>query len=425
MTTATSTETLALHGGPKAVQRPLNRYKGAALIGEEEKRAVMEVLDSRSLFRYYGPDLLSKVAGFETDFARYLDAPFVAASSSGTAALRCGLAAMGIGAGDEVIVPAVTFIASVGAIVAQGAIPIFAEVDDLLTLDPTALEPLLTERTRAIMPVHLTGVAADMDPIMEFARRHGLGVIEDAAQACGSFYRDRRVGTIGDAGAFSFQLEKNITSGEGGALATADEELYKRAVKFSDQGGQFPIQSGGIRDLVGGEPFLGENLRMTEIAGAILGCQLARLDGMLDQVARVRQTVLDGLQDLPIELGPSDPDRDRHALGVGFRLPSAAQASAVVEALQAEGVPAGLVYGGKPVYANRQVLERRQMTRGCPFNCACADHRHVEYHMGMCPRTEDLLSRYVGVGLGPLLDEEDLAAVVHGIRKVITQLEMN
>ena len=422
MSMSQTTERLAINGGKPAVHRPLERYKGAAVIGEEEKRAVMEVLDSRSLFRYYGPDLLGKVAAFETDFARYLDVPFVAASSSGTAALRAGLAAMGVGAGDEVIVPAITFIASVGAVVAQHAIPIFAECDDLLCLDPAGIEPLLTERTRAIMPVHLTGVAADMDPIMELARRHGIGVIEDTAQACGSWYKDRRLGSIGDMGAFSFQLEKNITCGEGGALATADEELYKRAVKFSDQGGQFPIQSGGIRDLVGGEPFLGENLRMTEICGAILGCQLARLDDILHRVEHARTTVLAGLSDLPLEFGRQDPGRNRHALGIGFQLPDPEQASRVVKALQAEGVPAGLVYGGKPVYANRQILEQRTFTRACPFSCSCTDHRKVTYQMGMCPRTEELLARYVGIGLGPFFTDDDLHDIVHGIRKVITQL---
>ena len=422
MSISQRTETLAIQGGTPAVRRPLEHYKGAAVIGEEEKRAVMEVLDSRSLFRYYGPDLLGKVAAFEADFARYLQVPFVAASSSGTAALRAGLAAMGVGAGDEVIVPAITFIASVGAIVAQHAIPIFAECDDLLCLDPSSIEPLFTERTRAIMPVHLTGVAADMDPIMELARRYGIGVIEDTAQACGSWYKGRRLGSIGDVGAFSFQLEKNITSGEGGALAMADEELYKRAVKFSDQGGQFPIKSGGIRDLVGGEPFLGENLRMTEIAGAILGCQLARLDNILDRVEHARTIVLAGLRDLPLELGRSDPERDRHALGVGFHMPSPEQASSVVTALQAEGVPAGLVYGGKPVYANRQVLEQRTFTRCCPFSCSCTDHRKVTYSMGMCPRTEELLARYVGIGLGPFFTDDDLNDIVHGIRKVMTQL---
>ncbi len=422
MNAGTQTEALAIHGGPKAVQRPLNLGKGIAVLGEEEKRAVMEVLESRSLFRYYGPNLLYRVAQFETAFARYLDVPYVAACSSGTAALRLGLGAVGVGAGDEVIVPATTFIASVGAVVAQHALPIFAEVDEHLALDPAAIEPLITERTRAIMPVHLYGMAADMDGIMAVARRHGIAVVEDTAQACGSFYKGRRLGTIGDAGAFSFQLEKNITSGEGGALATADEEIYKRAVKYSDQGGQFPIQSGGIRDLVGGEPILGENLRMTEIAGAILGCQLQRLDDILAGIEHARAFVLEGIRDLPVQMWPSDPDRDRHAVGVGFYLPSAEQALALKEALQAEGVPAGQVYGGLPVYANKQILEQRTFTRGCPFSCSCTDHRKVTYRMGMCPRTEDLVRRSVGITLGPFLSDEDLADIVHGIRKVAAQL---
>src|SRR5262245_6670916 len=181
-----------------AVPQPLERYKGAAVIGDEEREAVLEVLASRSLFRYYGPDLLGKVAQFERDFAAYLGLPYVLACTSGTAALRLSLVACDVGAGDEVIVPAATFIATVNAVVAQGAIPIFAESDEHFSLDPVAIEPLITDRTRAIIPVHLYGVAADMDPIMAIARQHGLRVIEDTAQSCGSSYHDRRLGTIGD-----------------------------------------------------------------------------------------------------------------------------------------------------------------------------------------------------------------------------------
>ncbi len=415
-------ETLAIDGGPKAVQRPLNRYKGASLIGEEEKRAVLEVLESQSLFRYYGPNLLYKVAQFEAAFAGYLGVPFVAAASSGTAALRIGLAALGVGAGDEVIVPATTFIASVGPIVTQGALPIFAEVDEHFTIDPAGIEALITPRTRAIMPVHLMGVAADMDPIMAIARRHGIAVIEDSAQACGSFYKGRRVGSIGDIGAFSFQLEKNITSGEGGAVVTSNEELYKRAVKYGDQGGQFPVQHGGIRDLVGGDPFIGENLRMTEIAGAILGCQIERLDAILARIAHARKVVSQGIADLPLHAPPAASERDRHALIAGFYLPTPDLAQAFVAALSAEDVPAGLIYGGKPVYAARQILEQRTITRGCPFACSCTDHRKVTYHMGMCPRTEDLLQRCVAIGIGPMYSDDDLSAIVDGIRKVATHL---
>src|SRR5215211_2824615 len=144
---------LAIDGGPKAVTQSLERYKGAAVIGDEEREAVLEVLQSRSLFRYYGPDLLGKVAQFERDFAAYLGLPYALACTSGTAALRLALIACGVGAGDEVIVPAATFIATVNAVVAQGAIPIFAESDEHFSLDPTTIEPLITPRTKAIIPV--------------------------------------------------------------------------------------------------------------------------------------------------------------------------------------------------------------------------------------------------------------------------------
>lgn len=417
-----TTDRLAIHGGEPAVKRPLNQYKGAALIDEEEKAAVLDVLTAQSLFRYYGPHLLEKTAAFEAAVAAHLRVPFAAACSSGTAALRMGLIALGVGAGDEVIVPATTFIASVNAVVAQGAIPIFAEVDEYLCLDAAAIEPLLTERTRAIMPVHLNGVAVDMHPLMAVARRHDVAVLEDTAQACGSSYRGTKLGTIGDVGAYSFQLEKNITSGDGGLLVTRDEDLYKRAVKYSDQGGQFPIQSGGVRDLVGGEAYLGENLRMTEIAGAILGVQLRRLDAMLERVAQARQTVLSAIDDLPVQFPTPDPDRDQHALGILFYLAAAEQAGDFVHALRAEGVPTAQVYGGKPVYANPQVLEQRTMTRTCPFRCSCTDHRRVSYQMGMCPRTEDLLARSVGVALGPKMDDRDLSDIIRGIRKVAAHL---
>ncbi|MDQ3328638.1 MAG: DegT/DnrJ/EryC1/StrS family aminotransferase, partial [Chloroflexota bacterium] len=406
------------NGGEPAITRPLNHYKGAAMIGEKEKAAVLEVLTAQSLFRYYGPHLLEKTAAFETAAAAYLDVPYAAACSSGTAALRMGLIALGVGAGDEVIVPATTFIASVNAVVAQGAIPIFAEVDEYLCLDAVGVEPLLTERTRAIMPVHLNGVAVDMDPLMALGRKHGVAVLEDTAQSCGSAYRGTKLGTIGDVGAFSFQLEKNITSGDGGLLVTRDEELYKRAVKYSDQGGQFPIQSGGVRDLVGGDAFLGENLRMTEIAGAILGVQLQRLDAMLDRVAQARQTVLSAIDDLPMQFPTPDPERDQSALGILFYLLSSERASEFVRALRAEGVPTAQVYGGKPVYANPQVLEQRTMTRSCPFRCSCTDHRRVTYQMGMCPHTEDLLARSVGIALGPMMDDQEVSGIVRGIQKV-------
>ena len=416
-------ERLAIDGGTPVITRQLNHYKGAAVIGEEEKRAVLEVLDSQSLFRYYGPRLLFKVAAFEADFARFVGASYALATSSGTAALRLGLAGLGVGPGDEVIVPAVTFIASVGAVVASRARPVFAEVDETLQLDPSDLPRRLTKRTRAIMPVHLGGIAADMDAIVAFARAHGLRVIEDAAQSCGSFYRDRRVGTLGDVGCFSFQLEKNITSGEGGIVVTDDPEVFRRATIYSDQGGQFWTSHAGVRDTVGGQPVIGENLRMTEIAGAILGCQLAKLPVILNRIERNTGIVRRALEAIDgLRLRPATPERDRHALGVVFYLSTAEQADTFARALQAEGVPAGKIYGGQPVYAARQILNQWTITDGCPFNCPSFFPEPIRYEMGMCPRSEDLLARAVGISIGPFYEEEDLADIIAAVEKVAHHL---
>lgn len=414
---------LAIDGGQPVIDRPLNRYKGAAVIGEQEKAAVMEVLESQSLFRYYGPHFLSKVATFEQHFAQFIGAQYAAAAANGTSALRLGLAGLNIGPGDEVIVPAVTFIASVGAIVASRARPIFAEVDESMQLDPNDLAKRLTKQTKAIMPVHLGGVAVDMDPVLAFARQHGLKVIEDAAQSCGSLYKGKHVGTLGDVGCFSFQLEKNITSGEGGIIVTDDHETFRRAVIYSDQGGQFWTSHAGVRDTVGGQPVIGENLRMNEITGAILACQLTKLEEILRRIERNTGIVRDAVSEIAgFHLRPRDPDRDRYALGVLCYLPSAEQAERVGAALRAEGVPAGKVYGGLPVYAAPQILNQWTITRGCPFDCPCYFPEPVEYHLGMCPRSEDLLARSVSISVGPFYEEEDLDDIITGVQKVAHHL---
>jgi 8-amino-3,8-dideoxy-alpha-D-manno-octulosonate transaminase len=416
-------EKLAVDGGTPVIQREFNRYKGAAVIGEEEKRAVMDVLESRSLFRYYGPNLLSKVATFEKNFASFVGATYAAAAANGTAALRMGLGAVGVGPGAEVIVPAVTFIASVGAIVANRARPVFAEVDETLQLDPNDLERCLTPRTRAIMPVHLGGTAVDMDPVLAFARKHNLKVVEDAAQSCGSFYKERHVGTLGDIGCFSFQLEKNITSGEGGIVVTDDPELFRRAVIYSDQGGQFWTSHAGVRDTVGGQPLIGENLRMNEIAGAILDCQLQKLSEIMNRIERNTGIIRNALQEIKsLQFAPYSPERNRHSLGVLTYFPTGEQADKFAQALRAEGVPAGKVYGGKPVYAAPQILNQWTITDGCPFNCSTYFPEPIQYSMGMCPRTEDLLNRGVSISVGPFYEEEDLDDLIVGVQKVAHHL---
>jgi 8-amino-3,8-dideoxy-alpha-D-manno-octulosonate transaminase len=229
-------DALAIEGGKPTKERPdPPMYPGGMLIGEEEEQAVLEVLRAKRLFRYYGPEPgPSKVEELEKAFAEHAGTRYALAVTSGTAALICGLQGIGVGPGDEVIVPAYTWIASPGSVVAVGAVPVVAEVDESLTLDPADVERKITPYTKAIMPVHMRGTPSRMDALMDVARRHGLKVIEDAAQADGASYKGRRLGSIGDVGCFSLQFNKILTSGEGGMVITNDEQVWKRALMFHD-----------------------------------------------------------------------------------------------------------------------------------------------------------------------------------------------
>lgn len=410
---------LAVDGGAPLIERPLPTGKGVSLLGDEEGKAVLEVLESRSLFRYYGPALLDKVREFEDAFCARLGASYAVAVSSGTAALRVALAALGVGCGDEVVVPAFTFIATVNAVVSMGAVPVFAEMDETLGLDPADLEARLGPKTAAVIPVHLENGPCDMDPIMEVCRRRGVPVIEDSAQAMGASYHGRCLGTIGDLGTFSMQLEKNITTGEGGVVTSEDETLHLRAARYQDQGGQFVTSTGKERGSDRLAPFVGENLRMTELAGAVAGVQLGRLDGILAAQRANRRRILDAVGPLPgvgLRRQP-DPAGDGGS-SITMFLPDRDRAKRFARALIAEGVPAGQMYRGRPVYATESILEKRTVSgKGGPWNCG--EHpTDVEYRMGMCPRTEDLASRSAIVVVGPAYTPGDCDRVAQAVAEV-------
>ena len=415
--------TLAIDGGTPVRTTRLPLGRGLTLLGDEERDAALEVLESRSLFRYYGPNLLGKVEAFERGLSEMLAVPHAVAVSSGTAALRAGLAALGIGCGDEVIVPCFTFIATVNAVIAAGAVPIFCEIDASLGADPTDVDAKITDRTVAVMPVHLENQGCDMDRLLDVTKRRGIVVIEDACQAIGSSYKGRALGTIGDCGAYSLQLEKNITSGEGGALVTNDEQLYVRAARYTDQGGQFVTSYGSERGGELTEPFAGENLRMTEIAGAIAGAQLQKLPGLIERQRTNRRKILETLGTIDgLEVRASnDPDGDG-ASSITFFLPDADVAKRFGRALFKEGVPCVQFYNGEPVYMTPHILAKRTASnKGGPWNCA--EHpTDVEYRRGLCPRSEELVARNITLGVGAAYSPADCEDVATAIAKVASHL---
>ena len=258
---------------------------GFEIFGDEERREVGDVLDTGVLFRYGFDEARGghwKARSFEAELSRRLGADYCHVCSSGTAALDIAMAACGIGAGDEVIVPAFTFIATIEGVLQAGAVPVFADIDETLCLDPESVRDRITERTRAVLPVHMCGSMARIDELASLCAESDLRLIEDTAQAVGASFHGRSLGTFGDIGCYSFDPVKTITCGEGGAVVTDDESLYHRAEQYSDHGHDHVGNDRGAE----GHPILGTNHRISELGAAVGLAQLRKLDWILETQRR-------------------------------------------------------------------------------------------------------------------------------------------
>ncbi len=275
---------------------------GGVRMGDEEEEAVVaavrEVMRAKRLFRYFGvsrnPFQKSKVLEFERAFAARMGVAHALAVNSGTSALVCGLVGLGVGPEDEVIVPAYTWVSTASAVLAVGAVPVIAEVDESLTLDVADVSRKISPCTRAIIPVHMRGAPAAMDELMALAHEKGLYILEDAAQAAGASFHGKAVGSIGHAGAYSFHMTKIIAAGEGGMVTTNDDGIYRRALMYHDSA-VCPHEGVPIEEWLPGV-----NLRLSELHAAVAQVQLLRLDSMLADMraskARLRQVAGDELQ---------------------------------------------------------------------------------------------------------------------------------
>ncbi|NQT94238.1 MAG: DegT/DnrJ/EryC1/StrS family aminotransferase [Lentisphaerae bacterium] len=325
-------------------------------MGQEEIDAVAKVIQSGQLFRYRGGEG-GEVSRFEQRLCEMMGVKYALSVSSGTGALICGLVGMGVGPGDEVIIPAYTWLASAGAILSAGAIPVLCDVDKSLMLDPDALERMITPQTKAVMPVHMGGRPCDMDRICSVAAAHGVRVIEDACQAVGGSYHGRRLTSFGDCGAFSFNQFKNITCGEGGALLTNDRKIYERALIYHDMGCTFRGHSGTMTE----PAFLGNTFRSNEIAGAILNVQLDRLDSILERLRQRRDWVLEvvNARDVPFALAPTADRAGECGCSASFFFESAQQRHSVGERFNALDPNCSLgspIDSGLHLYTNWTVL---------------------------------------------------------------------
>lgn len=357
---------------------------GAYRLGDEEKKEILDVLESGYLFRYGSmddPRFKKKVYTLEEEFARYCGLKHALATSSGTSALYVSLKAMGIGEGDEVIVPAYTFVATYSAVIFAGAVPVLAEIDESLTLDPGDVERRITPKTKAVIPVHMLGNPCDMDALKDIADRRGLMILEDACQAGGGSYRGRKLGSIGHMGAFSLNIFKTITAGDGGIVVTDDTGLYERAFAYHDQG-HTPNRAGVE---VGSRHILGMNFRITELSGAVALAQLRKIDTIIgalrEKKAKFKRLIADtgGFSFRKLY----DPDGECATLCT-IIFDSAERAADVSAKLGTKTVD----NSGWHVYANMEHVNHYLKSVGQP------------YGKGAYPKTDDILSRAVNLSVG-------------------------
>jgi dTDP-4-amino-4,6-dideoxygalactose transaminase len=353
-------------------------------LGEEEKKQVLDVLASGRLSRYgdlNDPKFTHKVFTLEEEFAKYVGVPYALATSSGTSALICCLLAVGLKPGDEVIVPAYTFVATYSAAAFLGLTPILCEIDESLTIDPADIERRITPKTRAIMAVHMLGNPCDMDAILAVAARHRLLVIEDACQAAGASYRGRKVGSIGDMGGFSLNVYKTISAGDGGLVTARSESHYRLAFGVHDQG-HSPLRAGVE---VGGRCILGLNFRMNELTGAVALAQLRKIDTITATLRKKKNQLKEQIGGIPgmhfRKL--NDPSGECGTLlTVIFDNPG--RAAAVAGALGTKTVDKS----GWHVYANMEHVNGFLKEHGLPHG------------KGAYPRTDDILSRAINLSVG-------------------------
>lgn len=313
---------------------------GFERFGKQERQEVQDVLDSGILMRY-GFDAMRnghwKAKALETELQKTLGVKYAQLVSSGTAAVTVSLAVAGVGAGDEVIMPTFTFVASFEAVMMLGAIPVLVDIDDTLTLDPKAVEAAITPKTKAVMPVHMCGSMANMEALQRLCNTHNLLLIEDACQAIGATYKGKALGTIGDVGCFSFDFVKTITCGEGGAVVTNNKDYALNADHYSDHGHDHIGQDRGAEQ----HPFLGYNFRISELNAAVGLAQIKRLPEFIQVQKHYFNILRDALSKIPEVSFRTVPDGGEESYAfLSFFLPNLETSRKVIQAFKDDGVDA-------------------------------------------------------------------------------------
>ncbi len=414
---------LAIDGGTPVRPKPLRGgFHGSAAMDEHETEAVLNVLRKKRLFRFLAEgEAESESAKIENWYRQRLDRKYALAVNGGTAALICAMFGINAGPGDEVIIPAHTYVATAAAVIAAGAVPVIAEVDASLNMDPSDLENKITPFTKAIIPVHMRGIPARMDQIMAVANKHNITVVEDVAQANGGSYKGKLLGSFGQVACFSFQQYKIITSGEGGIIVTNDEMIQDRARMQHDCAMRF-WEGAGTRnyDFV----ISGENYRLSELAAAVFVAQIDRLAPLLARFRAVKSRIVQGVADLKgITLQDVPDPQGDCGITFAFFAPNPDMARRFAAALNAENVRCGTIYDNtipdRHIYANWPfMMSGLAEDRRAPWKSPFYKGQVKGYSPDQCPQSLGYLGRAVMMFIDQYFTLEDADTVVEAIRKV-------
>ena len=391
---------------------------GAELIGQEEIKEVMDVLQTGVLMRY-GFDKerkgVFKTRRLEEEFAQYCGVKYALGVTSGSSALKVALTAMDVGPGDEVLVPAFTFLATYEAVLEVGAIPVMCDIDDTLNFDPNEIEKKKTRYTKAVIPVHMCGSAAKIDKIMRMARKHKLMVLEDNAQGCGAGFKGKKLGGFGDMGIFSFDYYKTLTTGEGGMVITNNKKLYLRSEWYSDHGHDHNPK---VSRALEGRTILGFNYRMNELQGAVGLAQLRKLDYIVAEQRKNKAVIKDALARVPgVEFRTlPDPEGDS-ATFLAFNLPEEKTALRFQKLLAAGGLDTTCYKNNKWHYVpnwEHFLAFSTANSKKYPF-ADKANKGRVKYSRKSIPFAEDILSRTLVMGIAVRMSQERLGTITKAI----------
>ena len=398
---------LAVDGGTPVRTTP---FPGRRPYTEREEELVLEAIRSQNLFGKNG----NFVPQLEEKYAAFMGSGYAQTCTSGTAAVHLALGAVNPDPGDEIITAPITDPGSVMPILQQNAVPIFADVDPItLNMTPESIEERITDRTRAIILVHLFGRGCEVDKVAEIAKRHGVTLIEDCAQAHATKYKGKYLGTYGDIGCFSFQQSKHMTTGDGGITITDDKDTYWRLRLFADKGWDYRYM--GERD----HAFLAPNYRMNELTGAVAVAQLEKVRDVVERRIHLGRVLTERIADAPgITALPLSDDYEVSWWNYIFHI-TGHDPDEFAAALRAEGVSVGVRYIQDPIYMRGDFLVRK-VTYGktqCPFSCP-ATSREYEYGPELVPDAVKGLKTVAVMGLHEHMGEDDIVDMAAAICKV-------